>query len=139
MHDSSIKVAINNNTPATKIQSIKLNKKERKKLNFYGIGAEPMEISQSPMSSPDDTPCGYVKLLKGHTSEVWTHLFFIFRIGFLLPLWFIESYFIRGRFLLVHGIHQLHFLHLGEYRPLRKEIFSQKYLLPVNSFYFKLR
>ncbi|XP_006581249.1 WD40 repeat-containing protein HOS15-like isoform X1 [Glycine soja] len=34
-------------------------------------GAEPMEISQSPMSSPDDTPCGYVKLLKGHTSEVF--------------------------------------------------------------------
>ncbi|KAG4933648.1 hypothetical protein JHK87_047650 [Glycine soja] len=30
-----------------------------------------MEISQSPISSPDDTPWGYVKLLKGHTSELF--------------------------------------------------------------------
>ncbi|KAL2654985.1 hypothetical protein AAZV13_04G040000 [Glycine max] len=34
-------------------------------------GAEPMEISQSSMLSPDDTPCSDVKLLKGHTSEVF--------------------------------------------------------------------
>ncbi|TKY75014.1 F-box/WD repeat-containing protein TBL1XR1 [Spatholobus suberectus] len=34
-------------------------------------GPEPMEISQSPMSSPDDTPCDDVKILKGHTSEVF--------------------------------------------------------------------
>lgn len=34
-------------------------------------GLEPMEISQSPMSSPDDTQCDDVKILKGHTSEVF--------------------------------------------------------------------
>ncbi|KAK7352454.1 hypothetical protein VNO80_17876 [Phaseolus coccineus] len=34
-------------------------------------GPEPMEISQSPMSSPNDTPCDDVKILKGHTSEVF--------------------------------------------------------------------
>ncbi|KAG5098112.1 hypothetical protein JHK82_047966 [Glycine max] len=32
-----------------------------------------MVISQSPISSPDDTPWGYVKLLKGHTSEGMEH------------------------------------------------------------------
>ncbi|WVZ17988.1 hypothetical protein V8G54_005310 [Vigna mungo] len=36
----------------------------------YG-GPEPMEISQSPMSSPNDTPCHDVKILKGHSSEVF--------------------------------------------------------------------
>ncbi|XP_027942733.1 WD40 repeat-containing protein HOS15-like isoform X2 [Vigna unguiculata] len=34
-------------------------------------GPEPMEISQSPMSSPNDTPCDDVKILKGHSSEVF--------------------------------------------------------------------
>ncbi|RDX65081.1 WD40 repeat-containing protein HOS15, partial [Mucuna pruriens] len=68
-------------------------------------GPEPMEISHSPMSSPDDTPCDDVKILKGHTSEVWTYLF---------------SYILQ-RFLLVHGTHQLHFLHLGEYKTFCKE------------------
>ena len=43
-----------------------------------------MEISQSPMSSPNDTPCDDVKILKGHTSEVCTYLFSY--LPFLLPL-----------------------------------------------------
>ncbi|KAL2346450.1 hypothetical protein Fmac_000450 [Flemingia macrophylla] len=34
-------------------------------------GPEPMEISQSPMSLPDDTQCDDVKILNGHTSEVF--------------------------------------------------------------------
>ncbi|XP_061371346.1 WD40 repeat-containing protein HOS15-like isoform X2 [Gastrolobium bilobum] len=34
-------------------------------------GPEPMEISESSMSLPNDTPSGDVKVLEGHTSEVF--------------------------------------------------------------------
>jgi len=99
-----------------------------------------MEISHSPMSSPNDDPCHDVKILKGHTSEVCTCLFSYLPYRFSPPIVrLIESYFIPCRFLPVLGIHQLHFLRLGEYKPLCKEntFCSQKYLFPVNLFYFE--
>ncbi|RYQ79088.1 hypothetical protein Ahy_Scaffold7g108284 isoform A [Arachis hypogaea] len=64
-------------------------------------GPEPMEISQSSISLHNEIPSSDVKILEGHTSEVWTHLF-----------------------LLVHGIHLVLFSHPGEYNDFIRKTHS---------------
>lgn len=76
-----------------------------------------MDITPISTSLPCEIPSRDLTVLEGHTSEVWiypciVHFLRIFNSSSMIE---VTCYFIPGRFLPVHGVHQVPFLHLGEY------------------------